>query len=268
MNFAPVSVVVPCYRCAATIERAVASIAAQTLLPAEVLLVDDASGDETLAVLNILQARHGEWLRVLAFESNRGAASARNAGWDAAHHPFIAFLDADDAWHRRKIEIQYSYMHAHPEVALSGHLCRQVPPGADDTPQWNLGPTLSEQLSWRRLLVRHSFVTPSVMLKREIDLRFAEGMRYMEDHRLWLEIVSASLVTVKLNMELVAVYKPVYGASGLSADMWSMEKAELSNYRYFCKQGKISLWLLSLLQCYSLAKYARRLFIVHFLHRS
>jgi hypothetical protein len=90
----------------------------------------------------------------------------------------------------------------------------------------------------------------------------------MEDHRLWMEIVGAELPTVKLRAELAAVYKPVYGASGLSADMWGMEKAELANYRYFHDQGRISGPLLLALQAYSLLKYLRRLIIVRFLHNT
>ena len=53
---APVSVIIPCFRCTKTIARALASVAAQTLRPAEVILVDDASGDGTRAVLHELQA--------------------------------------------------------------------------------------------------------------------------------------------------------------------------------------------------------------------
>ncbi len=268
MKIAPVTVVVPCYRCAATIERAIVSVAEQTQRPAELVLVEDASGDGTHEVLHALATRYGDWVKVIALPSNRGAASARNAGWDLATQPYIAFLDADDAWHPRKIEIQYAYMHDHPEVALSGHLCRQLPYGVQQPPQWELGSWSVQPVTWAGLLMRHAFVTPSVMLRRTIPLRFSEGMRHMEDHRLWLEIIGAQLLTVKLHVELAAVYKPVYGASGLSADMWSMEKAELANYRYFHSQGKISLLLLMILQCYSLAKFARRLVIVRFLNRT
>lgn len=268
MNTAPVSVVVPCYRCAATIERAIVSVAAQTQRPAELVLVEDASADGTLEVLHALATRYGDWVKVIALPSNRGAACARNAGWGAATQPLVAFLDADDAWHPRKIEIQYAYMRDHPEVALSGHLCRQLPHRVQEPPQWELGPWSAQPVTWAGLLVRHAFVTPSVMLRRTIPLRFAEGLRHMEDHRLWLEIINARLPTVKLHVELAAVYKPAYGASGLSADMWSMEKAELSNYRYFHDQGKISRPLLLFLQCYSWAKFARRLVIVRFLNRT
>ena len=102
-SLAPVSVVIPCYRCSLTIRRALASIAQQSLKPAEVILVDDASGDGTLAVLKELASSYPNWMRLIALETNRGAASARNEGWAAASQPFIAFLDADDTWHREKI---------------------------------------------------------------------------------------------------------------------------------------------------------------------
>lgn len=264
---APVSVVVPCYRCAATLERAVASVVQQTLRPAQLILVDDASGDGTWQMLQTIQARHGEWVKTIALPANAGAASARNIGWNAATQPFVAFLDADDAWHPRKIEIQYGYMQQHPDVVLSGHLCRQLPENSNDAPAWDVVSMGEQTITWPRLLLRHQFVTPSVMLRREIAMRFSEGMRYMEDHRLWLEIVGAPLRTVKLQVELAAVYKPVYGASGLSANMWDMEKGELANYRYFYVLGKLSWMQLILLQSYSWVKFLRRMVIVRFLHR-
>ena len=267
-NTAPVSVVVPCYRCVATIERAVASVVAQTLRPAEMILVDDASSDSTLLALQNIQVRLGHWVRIVPLASNRGAASARNAGWNVATQPYIAFLDSDDAWHPRKIEIQFKYMQQHPDLALSGHACRQLSQDTRSVPQWAVEMGEVQTITWIALLLRHSFVTPSVMLKREIALRFADGVRHMEDHRLWLEIVGTPMRVVKLSTELAAVYKPVYGASGLSADMWSMEKAELANYRYFQSIRKINTVQMILLQGYSLAKYVRRILIVHVLRRT
>ncbi|HEX7588324.1 MAG TPA: glycosyltransferase, partial [Anaerolineae bacterium] len=64
---ASVSVVIPCYRCAENIARAVESVVRQTLSPAEVILVDDGSGDDTLATLRALQTRYGlAWIKVIA----------------------------------------------------------------------------------------------------------------------------------------------------------------------------------------------------------
>jgi len=264
---APVSVIVPCYKCSATIERAVSSIARQTHRPAELILVNDASGDETLGVLKAIKNRYDDWIHIVDLPFNVGAASARNAGWDVATQPYIAFLDADDAWHPRKIETQYEYMRDNPGVMLSGHLCRQLPEGATDTPQWAIDPKGVRTVTWAGLLLRHQFVTPSVMLKKEIRFRFSEGNRYMEDHRLWLEIIGTPMLAVRLDIELAAVYKPVYGASGLSADLWSMEKAEIANYRYFHDQGKIPYGQFMALCCYSVAKFVKRLIVVYLIRR-
>jgi glycosyltransferase involved in cell wall biosynthesis len=266
---AAVSVVVPCYRCQATLERAVASVVHQTQRPAELILVDDASGDGTWALLQAIQARHGEWVKTVALPVNAGAASARNAGWNAATQPYIAFLDADDAWHPQKIEIQYNYMQQQPDVSLSGHLCRQLPSDTQCPPAWKVDwAGVIERVTWSQLLLRHQFITPSVMLQRKLKVRFFEGTRHMEDYRLWLEIASVPLQMVKLQVELAAVYKPVFGASGLSADMWRMESAELATYRHFHRVNKLSAVQLLLLQGYSLAKYVRRLLIARFQGRT
>jgi len=122
-----VSVVVPCYRCKETIERAVASVMGQTQVPAELILVDDQSGDGSLDLLKLIQSKYGcNQIKVVSLTVNQGAASARNAGWDVATQPYVAFLDADDAWHPLKIEIQLEWMLKHPGAALTGHACQIV----------------------------------------------------------------------------------------------------------------------------------------------
>jgi glycosyltransferase involved in cell wall biosynthesis len=233
------------------------------------VLVDDGSGDATRALLRAIQQRFGDWVKVVELSVNVGAACARNAGWRVATQIYIAFLDADDAWHPRKIEIQCDYMLAHPGVALCGHLHRHVNADTNPTSWWaTQSVNESQPVTLTGLLLRNAFVTPSVMLKREISMRFTEGERHMEDQRLWLDIVGAPLPTVKLMVDLVAIYKPAYGVSGLSADMWRMEKAELANYRYVYRGRKISCLSMRLLQAYSLVKYVRRLVTVYFLRRN
>lgn len=258
---APVSVVVPCYRCIATVDRALTSIAAQTLLPAEVILVDDGSGDGTLERLQALAASHlAGRIRVVALPDNRGAADARNAGWAVATQPYVAFLDADDAWHRRKIELQYGYMSAHPEVALCGHSyeVRRTP----EVPQPGISDVGVQPQSRLSLLLSNRLITPSVMLKREIPFRFHPGRRHVDDHLLWLQIQRAGLPVTKLSASLTYVYKPMYGASGLSSQLWEMEKAELENYWILRREGSIVLTAAVALSVYSLAKFLRRLLLV------
>ena len=170
---APVSVVIPCFRCATTIGRAVASITQQTQKPAEVILIEDASGDNTMAVLRKIEQAYPGWVKVLQSEENRGAASARNAGWAAASQPYVAFLDADDAWHPQKIEIQYAYMSAHPEVMLCGHGHRVIKQ-TDALPDWEIGEQKEKCIHKWELLLSNRFVTPSVMVRRDVEHRFVE----------------------------------------------------------------------------------------------
>lgn len=257
---ASVSVVIPCFRCASTVDRAITSILNQTQKPAEIILVDDASGDDTLAHLHKLAHEYPGWIKVITLSANQGAGSARNAGWAVANQPYIAFMDSDDAWHPKKIEIQYNYMTAHPEVMLSGHAHRKLNDNDCDL-NWNVQAWEVKPITKKMLLLKNYFVTPSAMLKRDISFRFAEGRRHMEDHLLWLEIACNQGVVTRLNAELAAIFKPSFGAAGLSAQLWSMESGDLRNYERLYDRGSINFIQWIGLSIYSLFKFSRRLVV-------
>lgn len=259
---APVSVVIPCYRCRDTIDRAVASVARQSALPAELIVVDDGSGDGTLEHLRSLASRfRPRWMRVIALPANRGAADARNAGWESATQPFLAFLDADDAWHRRKIEVQLGYLRAHPEVALCAH--RHEVLATPDVPDREVGPVSAQGVSRRSILMSNNFFAPTMMmLKRDLPYRFLSGRRHVDDHLLWLQIVCAGHVLVRLSAKLAFTYKRPYGESGLSSQLWQMEKAELQNYWILRHERCIGTPSALALGAYSLAKFLRRAFLM------
>jgi teichuronic acid biosynthesis glycosyltransferase TuaG len=256
----PISIVIPCFRCAATIGRAVESVAAQSRLPAEIILVDDASDDGTPAELRRLRQRFPPgWIRLIELTENGGAGSARNAGWDAAQSDYVAFLDADDAWHPKKLEIQYAVMLARPEAALSGH--RSATDGRLPDLPLRSSPS-AEPISFRQLLLANRFVTPSVILKRSLPLRFRTGRRHMEDHLLWMQVAARGHLLLRLDECLVTTFKPAYGAGGLSGSLWKMEKAECGNYLLLAAEGAIS-WPTALALCiYSGLKFLKRVAVV------
>lgn len=259
---APISVVIPCYCCSETIGRALASVAAQTALPHEVILVEDASpdGGKTLDVLRHLADEYGDAfeVKIIALKENGGAGSARNRGWEAARQPYIAFLDADDAWHPQKIEIQHVWMSEHPEYALAGHAFTH----ASQPGHW---PGLhAAAKTWRvsrgRVLRSNPFATRSVMLRRDLPFRFREGKRYAEDYLLWLEIILSGVPVAYIDQPMAATYKADYGASGLSSHLWAMERGELDAFWTIYRAGRIG--VISALGCsvFSLMKYLRRIF--------
>ncbi len=256
----PVSVVIPCYRCAQTVERAVASVAAQTVQPLELILVDDGSADGTRAVLNELRGRYAPgWIRLVLLDQNLGAASARNTGWEQASGHYIALLDADDSWHPRKIELQYKFMASRPDIAVSGHGYEQVDAVATSAA---LDVAEFQQLQVLPVLLKNPFVTPSFMFLRDISHRFLSGRRHMEDHLFLMQVATSGLGMAKTALPLAFIYKNMFGDSGLSADLWAMQRGELENYAVLSREGRIAYAGAILLQAYSCIKFSRRLVLV------
>jgi glycosyltransferase involved in cell wall biosynthesis len=103
-----VTVVIPAYNAAATIESTVASVTAQTHRNLEINVVDDGSLDQTAALVTRLIQRDPR-IRLLR-KANAGLAAARNTGIECANGEFIAPVDADDVWHPTKIEKQLAVM--------------------------------------------------------------------------------------------------------------------------------------------------------------
>ena len=116
MRLADASVITATFNSAEVIERNIRSVASQSLVPKEHIIVDDGSHDDTIAVAKRLR-REFPHLKIIK-QSNGGAGSARNAGIEAATGRYIAFLDSDDLWSKYKLEKQVGFMSSN-DVALS-----------------------------------------------------------------------------------------------------------------------------------------------------
>ena len=257
---APISVIIPSYKCAATVKRAVDSIFKQSLLPSEVIIVEDFSLDETLSVLRELERVYLGSVKIMQMQFNVGAASARNAAWELVQQPYVAFLDADDSWHPDKLKIQYEYMKANPKVTLCGHRCVWLQSNA-------IAPDLPKSLhvtkiSPNSLLFKNAFSTPTVMLKSDISFRFENGRRCAEDRLLWQQIAFAGLQTVRIESPLAYMHKSAYGIGGLSAQLWKMEKGELCNFITLYRAGNIHLATYVTATLFSVIKFIKRLLMM------
>lgn len=203
----PVTAIVPAYNAERTLSRAVASILAQTSRPAEIILIDDGSEDATWGVMERLRAQHTDVpIQTVRLTQNGGVACARNVGWNLAKTDFIAFLDADDAWHSQKLDTQYGWMSAHPTVVLSGHRCIVTRDPAPDIELTSEQPRI-RRFALKDFVVANRFSTPSVMLRRDLTLRFAEGKRYSEDYLLWMQIVASHGPAAFLELPLAFLFK-------------------------------------------------------------
>lgn len=108
-----VSCVVPVFDGERYLAEALDSILSQTYQPVEIIVVDDGSTDGTAQVV----AGYGERIQYL-FQENSGAPAARNRGIEAAQGEFVAFLDADDLWHKEKLARQMARFDARPELGI------------------------------------------------------------------------------------------------------------------------------------------------------
>lgn len=115
-----VAVVIPCFNQAHYLADAIESVLAQSLQPAEVIVVDDGSDDNSFEVA-------GRYERVRRMrQQNRGVAAARNAGWKATNADYLAFLDADDRLLAEALEVGGSALSRRPQVAFASGLSRDI----------------------------------------------------------------------------------------------------------------------------------------------
>ena len=254
---ANISVVIPCFNSVTTIERALRSVEHQTTKPNEVLIVDDASSDNTVSVIEQYARTSSLNIRVIKQSVNGGPSVARNAAWNVATSEFIAFLDADDQWHPQKLELQLGAMLANPTCAMSFH--DHLFSSSEQFENLPFTPTTS-QATLRNYLVRNRSATPTVMLRTALIERFSSTKRYAEDYLLWMTIIAQHGSALHVHATLAHCSNPGYGGSGQSGKLWKMERSELSGFVSLWRSGALSLPTLVAVSIWSITKYLLRLF--------
>jgi glycosyltransferase involved in cell wall biosynthesis len=213
---APVTVIIPAFNCRQWIGQAIDGPLGQSVRPAQVIVVDDGSTDDTADVL----AAYGGRIRCLS-QANQGVAAARNRGLAAADTEWIAFLDADDVWHPRKLELQMGAIARCPELGLLGTGLFAWPAAAMPPVGAN-APSSATRIGREQLAVRNCLATSSVVVRHDVVRRvgdFDTTLSGPEDHDYWLRAAEVTPVGV-LPVELTG-YRTVPGS--LSKRATSME---------------------------------------------
>lgn len=237
---AKVSVIIPHFNAFSTLARALDSAYAQTLQPYEVIVVDDASSLFQRNKVKLLIQDYPR-ARLVELPTNQGPATARNHGWDAAIGDWVAFLDSDDAWHPRKLEVQMraaSSTNMKPTVIA----CKTI--YAKDPSELDLSEIPREIpykiLHINDLLLRNQMSTPSVMIKNDVRLRFRAGRRYSEDFELWISLVGLGYTAMVVDLPLAAIFKAPYGDAGLSSHILRMIGGEYKAFTGATRKGALS----------------------------
>ena len=178
-----VSVIMAAYNGAALIPETIASLTAQTFGDFELVVVDDCSTDDTLALLGSYRDPR---IRVIAAETNQGPVRTRNRAFAEARGRYIAALDQDDLCRPERFARQVAYLDAHPDVVLAGSGTSILEDGAVrpsalppvSTPfviEWLM--RIMNPLVWSSVMIRAEaartldpFTRPDILYAEDFDL--------------------------------------------------------------------------------------------------
>jgi glycosyltransferase involved in cell wall biosynthesis len=256
-DFTKISVVIPCHNSAATIQRALNSVCTQTIKPQELILIDDASTDNTLELIKVFTSQEHDFPVILIKNDlNLGAGLSRNKGWDVATGGWVSFLDSDDTWLENKLEIQIEFS---KKIKLLDVISFKSTLFPMQTEIFNYSVENVEKLQFQKMLFRNQIVTRTVAVRRSISNRFPSGLS--EDYGLWLELLDVGLNIIKVDKVAAITYRPEYSRGGVSSQLIKHEFFEIKRLRTYLRKSPI---LVTLAILFSVIKFMRRLCITSF----
>jgi glycosyltransferase involved in cell wall biosynthesis len=181
-----VSVIMAVHDDAGGVSRAIESIVRQTNPDWELIVVDDGSTDDTLAVLQRWAATDAR-IRVMSNSTNCGLASALNRAWRASSCQLIARMDADDVSLPERLERQTAFLRAHPNVDVVGSGVELLDERGAALGQ-AFRPAGHDALT-SKIYRENPFIHPTVMMRRRVLEEtggYDEGLRRAQDFDLWL----------------------------------------------------------------------------------
>lgn len=238
------------YNASQTVLRSIASCWEQSYPVKEVIVVDDASTDDSIAKVT---AAFGAKVKIIAFPVNRGPSAARNAGWEMAGGDFVAFLDADDIWHADRIAIMKHFLEQDPAIDFIWNRYTHKPyiyaPLA-------FGDEVLKKTSLFELCVTNPIAPSAAVIRRTIRMPFHEKMRYSEDYE-W--VLRCKEVCNMYEVHLLLTYRsrPMLASGGQSQRLWKMRKGEIRSYAGLGKLNPFFYLLFPFLLLWSIFKHLR-----------
>lgn len=200
MGAPTVSVIIPTHNRAGQCRNAVMSAVEQTLPPNEILVCDDGSTDETQEVIHEI-ARAEPSVRLIRSNNSAGGPGApRNSGIQLASGEYVAFLDDDDSWHRRKLEAQLDSVSDSATIVCTNALRSSGGTYFDDDRDRSFG--------FESLTAGNPVIVSSALVRRERLLEVGgfhtpRVLTGCEDYDLWLRLVNPGEEIVRLGEPLV-----------------------------------------------------------------
>lgn len=170
----------------------------------EIVIVDDGSTDDSISIIEgIIKNNPGRTMKLVR-KTNGGTASARNEGIRQSKGDYIGFLDADDEYLPRKLELSYEYLSSAKEVALVYSDYIEVDSSTNKA-RYSPKPDFNYQK-----LKRLCIVSTNSFIKKEITAKiglFDETIRVIEDYDYWLRIIAGGYMALRIPEPLFKYYQ-------------------------------------------------------------
>ncbi len=202
-----VSVVMPFYNAAATLEKALGSIAGQDMDDFECVLVDNCSSDSSLSIAGSMAEKDKRFR--LAGEPQRGVVPAFNRGAVLARGKYIARMDADDESLTHRLRIQTDFLETHPEIDAVGGLAEYVShihlsEGFKKYVDWVNSIMTEQQISVKQF-IEMPVVNPTMMWRRSSSEKYGlyRAGDFPEDYEMWLRWLSLGARISKISSPVI-----------------------------------------------------------------
>lgn len=238
-----VSVIMPVYNAAATLEDSVRSVQAQSCENWELLAVDDGSKDASPEILAEFSEKD-QRIRLLQQAQNSGVALARNRGIREAAGQYLAFLDSDDLWRPEKLKKQIAFMEEH-QAAVSATAYGVIDETGRKAGADRHFPGVQEgcrTYGFQELLKGNALGCLTVVVDRKAlqeqgytgEITFPQIKH--EDYALWLSILQTGVKAYALE-EVLADYR--IDSKSISGNKWKSAKWTYEIYRNYLGLGRV-----------------------------
>ena len=235
-----ITCIIPCYNCEKYVLKTIESLIHQTIKPIEIILINDASNDNTLEILRETEKEYSDIIKVIDLADNKGASYARNFGVHNSRGDYILFMDSDDIAEPVLIE-EYQYRldqlnyekedkyilcySAYIQIDEKDNQISEIVRGIQVKPEETLG---------YEFVRNYIISTSGVFVKKDFFIKsggFNEKIRYSEDWDLWLRLACLGGFAY-VDKPLIRIRRHDTNLSSNVVKMLDAEKTILKQYSF------------------------------------
>ena len=231
-----IAAIIPSYNSAHFLQECIDSVLRQTYEVAEIIVVDDGSTDNPRAVVDSYPPGRVKYF----YQPNGGLSSARNTGLRETTSPWVGFLDADDRWEPRKIELQVKALEANPDAVF----CYTSKILAGPNGPEGIHHAESPEGNWPRLRYENMITPSTVVIRRDVLEAvggFDDQLRACEDWDLWVRL-GPGCKMVKVD-EPVTWYRSSTGSLSMNHERMLSSVARMLQTSLPLGLGGLSRWM-------------------------